>query len=113
MSQISCFLGGHKGRELGTGWVAGAKKPKQQAQLCHALAVTLDRLLPSGPPRPPGPEQGRSEPLLEAGTMVSPGQATKAALSDTQGRSHAGRGPWGCGERAWRQGRPAGDHLGP
>lgn len=46
MSQISCFLGGHKGRELGTGWVAGAKKPKQQAQLCHVLTVTLDRLLP-------------------------------------------------------------------
>lgn len=33
-------------RESGTCWVAGAKKPRQQAQLCHLFTVTLGRSLP-------------------------------------------------------------------
>lgn len=44
-----CFLGDHKDREAGN-WgacsVAGAKKPRQQGQLCHSLTVTLGWLLP-------------------------------------------------------------------
>lgn len=40
------------------GWVAGAKKPRQQAQLCHSLTVTLSRLLPLWASLPTQPRAG-------------------------------------------------------
>lgn len=116
------FPGRSQGQRTGAlaGWLEPRNPSSKPSSATHSLSPWAN-CSPSGPPRPPNPEQGRSEPLLEAGTMVSPlaGHRGGAELlrghtqSDTRGHSHAGRGRWGCGERAWRQGCPAGEHLRP
>lgn len=108
VSQISCFLGGHKGRELGH-LLGGWGQDTQAAS--PALPLTRCDLGPAAPPLGFLVYPALRKVLVSTSwTVVSPSGGPKGrahtARGGTQGNSHPGRGRGVCRE-VLGQGCPA------